>query len=91
MLIFAVRIGAVVSVLRRISLFVLARAHLRDVLLQVLRVEEVRVTGVNDLEQEVGLLDDAPELLPDFDVLLERRDCQFDVSLFDGGEVPSPL
>ena len=70
--------------------FLVAR-HRGDVLFQVLREVEVRVARVDDLQQNVRFFDDAPKLLPDFDVLLERRDGKADVVFLDLCEVAAPV
>lgn len=48
-------------------------SHVPDVLFQVLAPEPEWIPGVDDLHDEVTALHDAPELTPDFQVALERR------------------
>ena len=69
----------------------LVAGDLSDVLFQVLREVEVRVASVDDLQQYVRFFDDTPKLLPDFDILLERRDGKADVVFLDLCEVAAPV
>lgn len=69
----------------------LVAGNLSDVFLQVLREVKVWVARVDDLQQHFGLFDDTPKLLPDFDVLLERRNGQTDIVFFNLGEVATPV
>ena len=62
-----------------------------DVLVQISRVEEVRVPCIHNLQEHVRPLYDPPELLPHLDVLLKRSDGQGYVVLLDFGQVSPPL
>jgi hypothetical protein len=69
----------------------LALVHLLDVLLQVLRVEEVWVACVHDLQEHVRPLNHSPQLSPHLDVLLEGRDREGHVVLLYHSYIPTPL
>jgi len=51
----------------------LGPVELEDVALKVLRAERERVARVDDLDDEVGTLERAPQLAPNLEVALERR------------------
>ena len=62
-----------------------------DVGLKILRVEKVWVSGVHNLKQNIRPFDNTPELLPNFNVLLERSNGQFDIIFFNSCKVSSPF
>eukprot|EP00353_Schmidingerella_taraikaensis_P014495 CAMPEP_0185592482 /NCGR_PEP_ID=MMETSP0434-20130131/68060_1 /TAXON_ID=626734 ORGANISM="Favella taraikaensis, Strain Fe Narragansett Bay" /NCGR_SAMPLE_ID=MMETSP0434 /ASSEMBLY_ACC=CAM_ASM_000379 /LENGTH=141 /DNA_ID=CAMNT_0028218309 /DNA_START=1516 /DNA_END=1941 /DNA_ORIENTATION=- len=72
------------------ELFV-ALTNLLNVLLQIFTVEEVGVPGVDDLQQQIALLDNAPKLSPDVHIFLKRCDSQRDVVLLNVSDVATPL
>ena len=64
---------------------------LSDVFLEIFRIEKIRISGVDDLKENVGLLNNSPKLFPDLDILLERRDGQLDIVLLDHCKISPPL
>ena len=66
-------------------------AHVTDVLLEIGRVEKFGVPCVYDLHQHVALLDDAPKLTPDLNVLFKGRYREVNLVLLLGRDVPAPL
>jgi len=48
--------------------------NLSNVLLEVLRVKEVGVSTIHDLEKEIRFFDNTPKLFPNLQVLFEGRD-----------------
>lgn len=61
------------------------------VLLEIRAIEKVRVSRVDDLEQQVRLLDDAPKLLPDLDILLEWSNGQLYIVFLHACDIAAPL
>lgn len=84
-------IAVIIFIFVRVIRLLCSSILLRDILFKVFGVEKVWVPCIHYLEKEVGLLDDPPELPPNFDILLEWRNSQFDVAFLDRGQIAPPL
>ncbi|KAJ6264051.1 hypothetical protein Dda_0191 [Drechslerella dactyloides] len=68
----------------------LATIDLLDVVLEVFTAEAEGIAGVDNLDDEVGALDDTPELAPDLEVALEGGEQEI-VVLGEFGEGAAPV
>ena len=86
------QLGAqVISLVDQKDELLISLTYLIDILFQISRVEEVRVSRIDDLHEHIRLLDDTPKLPPDVDILLKWRDSQSYIVLLHGSDVTAPL
>ena len=62
-----------------------------NILFQIRGVKEKWISSIHDLEQDVRFLYNSPQLLPNFNVLLEWSNGQLYIILFDGRNLSSPI
>ena len=62
-----------------------------NIFFEISRIEEIRITSIDNLQKHIRFFNDSPELYPDLNILLEWSECQLDVILFDGCDISSPL